>query len=113
MNLLREGMRLAMCATLVGWTACSGDAVEARLPRLPIGTALDQARASDKVVMLEFGATWCGPCKRLEQSTLVDPKGTGLARSQDGCRSCRHRRRSRSGGRVRGAQRSDHGVRAA
>lgn len=36
--------------------------------------ALDKARKEDKFVMVDFYATWCKWCKKLDQETYPDPK---------------------------------------
>jgi thioredoxin 1 len=35
--------------------------------------ALEKANKEDKYVFLQIYATWCGPCKKLKQTTFVDP----------------------------------------
>src|SRR4030095_16051843 len=53
------------------------------LPALPPGfnlldAALLQARAEHKLLVLDFSAEWCAPCKRMEKTTFVDARGKAL-----------------------------------
>ena len=36
--------------------------------------ALTQARSEQKPLLVDFGASWCGACKELEQKTFSDPR---------------------------------------
>jgi thioredoxin-like negative regulator of GroEL len=42
----------------------------------PYATALDAAKQEKKLLVLVFGAEWCGPCKQMERTTWVDDKVT-------------------------------------
>ncbi len=40
--------------------------------------ALLQARAEHKLLVLDFSAEWCAPCKRMEKTTFVDARVIAL-----------------------------------
>jgi len=55
-----------------GSATASGDAHEGWFDG-GFDDALQQARASSKLVFIDFFTTWCPPCKKLNRETFPDP----------------------------------------
>ena len=71
-------------AQIVGGRS-TGPASAANSATLPVGfalldEALAQGRRENKLLVLDFGAEWCAPCKRMERTTFTDARVAALLR---------------------------------
>ncbi len=55
-------------------TCAPVSAVETPFVELSFDAALAEAKRANKIVMIDFFTTWCGPCKKLDRITWKDPK---------------------------------------
>src|SRR5512137_2301874 len=55
-------------------SASSAPAAEPWIEKLSLDEALKKAKAENKLVFIDFFASWCGPCKMMDATTYKDPK---------------------------------------
>lgn len=65
---------LRVCAVGLGLFAASAGGIRAEEPfhDLAFDKACEKAKAENKILMIDFYTTWCGPCKMLDRNTWPD-----------------------------------------
>lgn len=76
MNAILRATRFTVAALAaavgVGWfgAAAAADAVRWRTD---LASAAQEAQQTNRLILVHFGATWCGPCVKMEREVFVDP----------------------------------------
>jgi len=78
------GLWVGLLLLFTSWIAPTAHAEDPPSPfqDLPYAVALKQAAAGNKIVLIDFFTTWCGPCKLLDAITWHDPAVVALLRAK-------------------------------
>src|SRR5580693_5216657 len=68
-NKIRKGVFMA-----VGLSGVASAAFGAPFSDLTFEAARKEASRSERIVLVDFYTTWCGPCKMLDKNTWTDAK---------------------------------------
>lgn len=73
-NLTQGCKALSLALGLVLLAAVPVAAQEGVQWRTDINEARQEAYRAEKLILLHFWDTWCGPCKKMDESTFTDPR---------------------------------------
>jgi thiol:disulfide interchange protein len=69
-----KGLCVALVSLVLACQPAPSPSTEKPFVSLTFDAALAEAKRADKVVMIDFFTTWCGPCKKLDRVTWKDPE---------------------------------------